>query len=295
MNGGAGQRFSLRSDVTWADLFLPVLSLGPGMTQEQLQSVFTRQAFGGAPDENSMQQGSTGLGLSLVKALVESHKGTVYARSQPWKETVVGVSLPIYRTTKIDLLSENRMGSSEASDLVSVVDGFSPFKTAGMKSKVVGQEFCTHSPSNNEVTSCEGFVPVHPNKIEILSVDDDHMNHLVLGNMLTPKNYAVLKALSGEQALALLNQRFETGGLQALPPIILMDVMMPDMDGYETVLRIRRTFPTADISIIMISAKATEESIHRGFQSGCNDYIIKPVKVSAALPLCHTSLSLHPA
>jgi CheY-like chemotaxis protein len=114
---------------------------------------------------------------------------------------------------------------------------------------------------------------------EILSVDDDPMNHMVLRNILKQTSYRVIEADCGEQALQILQERYESGKLDALPSLILMDVMMPGLNGFQTTERIRELFPEALLPIIMISATASEDSICRGFRAGCNDYISKPIKV----------------
>lgn len=118
--------------------------------------------------------------------------------------------------------------------------------------------------------------------MEILSVDDDPMNHLVLRNILKNSSYTVIEADCGEQALKFLADRYQVGKLEALPSIILMDVMMPGLNGFQTTEKIREMFPEALLPIIMISATASEDSICRGFRAGCNDYLSKPIKVLPA-------------
>lgn len=234
---------------------------GPGIPPEKLGVIFNPFVQGDIPFHHKL--GSTGLGLSLVKAVIESHGGTVGAQSELGVKTTIKITLPLHNGGQSDRSGISRRPSS-----------CQIFSAAESDSN-------THN-DNLEVASDsapEAFSGKHPFKTEILSVDDDPMNHMVLGNMLTPQNYSVLQAVSGEQALAILKDRYAKGGNDWLPPIILMDAMMPGMDGFQTVTAIRSLFPTADMAIMMVSAKATEDAISRGFQAGCNDYITKPVKV----------------
>lgn len=102
---------------------------------------------------------------------------------------------------------------------------------------------------------------------KVLVADDDAINRQVLGELLKP-DYMVLLAKNGEQTLE--------RAARHLPDLILLDVMMPDMDGYEVLRRLREDPQTAHISVIFISGLDRPEDEANGLNLGASDYIAKP-------------------
>ncbi|MCC2957474.1 diguanylate cyclase [Massilia sp. IC2-477] len=102
---------------------------------------------------------------------------------------------------------------------------------------------------------------------KVLVADDDAVNRDVLGELLMPE-YTVLLARNGAQTLE--------RALRHLPDLILLDVMMPDMDGYEVLRRLRAEPQTAHISVIFISGLDRPEDEASGLKMGASDYITKP-------------------
>jgi diguanylate cyclase (GGDEF)-like protein len=102
---------------------------------------------------------------------------------------------------------------------------------------------------------------------KILVVDDDALNRQVLGELLKPF-YSVLLAKNGEQALERANRH--------QPDLILLDVLMPDMDGYEVLRRLRAEPATENIAVIFISGLDSPDDEAHGLKMGASDYIAKP-------------------
>ena len=102
---------------------------------------------------------------------------------------------------------------------------------------------------------------------KVLVADDDAINREVLGELLKPE-YTVLLARNGAQTLE--------RAMRHLPDLILLDVMMPDMDGYEVLRRLRDDPQTAHISVIFISGLDRPEDEANGLKMGASDYIVKP-------------------
>jgi len=102
---------------------------------------------------------------------------------------------------------------------------------------------------------------------KVLVADDDAVNREVLGDLLKPE-YTVLLARNGAQTLERAQRH--------LPDLILLDVMMPDMDGYEVLRRLRADPQTAHISVIFISGLDRPEDEASGLKMGASDYIVKP-------------------
>jgi len=113
---------------------------------------------------------------------------------------------------------------------------------------------------------------------EILSVDDDPLNQQVICRLMAMNGFKVTFAMSGPEALGILERRFEQGGLDGFPDVILMDLMMPGMTGLEATKIIRSEYPSCNVPIIMVSAVDTEKEICEGLLEGCNDYVLKPYR-----------------
>ncbi|MBC8400786.1 MAG: response regulator [Candidatus Marinimicrobia bacterium] len=106
-------------------------------------------------------------------------------------------------------------------------------------------------------------------EIKILVVDDEPMSYKHIARQLSNENYTFTHALNGEEAL----KKIHSGEKYNL---ILLDIMLPKMDGYEVCRRIRKHFLQSELPIIMITAKDKVNDLVDGFASGSNDYIIKP-------------------
>lgn len=127
-------------------------------------------------------------------------------------------------------------------------------------------------------------VPEPQRKQTVLIVDDTPQNITVLGELLLP-HYTVRAANSGERALRATRS-------DPRPDIILLDVMMPGMDGYEVLRRLRAEKDTRDIPVIFVTAMDSTESEEQGLELGAVDYITKPVKPAIVLARVRTHLEL---
>lgn len=103
----------------------------------------------------------------------------------------------------------------------------------------------------------------------LLSVDDDQINQNVVRALLGSTGYEVVGVPSGGEALQFL------AGCTALPDLVLLDVMMPGMDGFETLERLRAAYPSPRVPVLMVSAQHEEEQVVRGLDLGADDYITK--------------------
>jgi CheY-like chemotaxis protein len=103
---------------------------------------------------------------------------------------------------------------------------------------------------------------------KILLVDDSSTILMMERALLEGEPYALLSARSGQEAV--------TTAMAERPNLILMDVVMPGMDGIEACRRLRAEAATREIPIILVTTRSSPELVERGFESGCNDYIIKP-------------------
>jgi class 3 adenylate cyclase len=121
----------------------------------------------------------------------------------------------------------------------------------------------------------------------ILVVDDLPTNRELLSRGLTRRGFQVEVAGDGPGALALL----ERGGID----VVLLDIMMPGMDGIEVLTRIRERHPLSELPIIMVTAKDSNEDLVGALQRGANDYLTKPINLSVAAARVQTQLGLRRA
>lgn len=118
----------------------------------------------------------------------------------------------------------------------------------------------------------------------ILLVDDDMRNMFALSKVLTDRGAEVFKAANGQKAIDILG---ETPSIDC----ILMDIMMPVMDGYEAMMRIRQKDQYANLPIIALTAKAMEEDREKCIDAGASDYIAKPVEIDNLMVLLNKWLN----
>jgi pilus assembly protein CpaE len=104
---------------------------------------------------------------------------------------------------------------------------------------------------------------------KVLIVDDDVQTLRLVGLMLERQGYRILAANNGTQALQMAHTE--------LPDVILLDVMMPDLDGYEVTRRLRKDPDTANIPILMFTAKTQVDDKITGYEAGADDYLAKPI------------------
>jgi len=126
-----------------------------------------------------------------------------------------------------------------------------------------------------------------PDKKTILVIDDTAFNLTLMSGVLK-KWYTVKEAASGAEAL----QQLQT---EALPDLILLDIMMPLMDGYEVCRRLKADPATAAIPVIFLTANVSSEDEEKGFELGAVDYITKPIKQKVVLARIKTHIALQAA
>lgn len=118
----------------------------------------------------------------------------------------------------------------------------------------------------------------------ILIVDDTPANLRALADCITTAGYALMVAEDGAEALAQTSH--------AVPDLILLDVMMPGLDGFETCRRLKQTESTRDVPVIFMTALADTAEKVQGFQAGAVDYLTKPIQHEEALARIRTHLTL---
>lgn len=206
--------------------------------------VFDRFAGDGVPREG---QASTGIGLSLVKEIVERHGGSVDVESEPGLGATFVVRLPLGRDhlAPEDVLT----GSSEEADQIEL-------ETEGPLDLIVDEVALDVDP------------PEHPpDAPRVLIVDDNRDVRAYLRDLLLTR-YRVDEAADAEEALAQIQAH--------VPALVISDVMLPGGGGFELCRRIRKDDRLADVPVVLLTALAEDESRLEGLALGADAYIAKP-------------------
>jgi signal transduction histidine kinase len=247
---GNAVKFTRQGEV-WVDaevrdgmLAIAVHDTGVGIPEEARERIF--EAFQQADGSTAREFGGTGLGLSVAKALVEKHGGALSV------ESTVGVG-SVFRFT----LPLSNRGPDRASQ-ASVTSVTSATRT------LVAPGEIEPAPVSVPISSL-GATSSH----RVLVVDDEPVNREVLAQQLGRFGHEILQAENGEEALALIEKHGK-------PDVLLLDVMMPKMSGYEVLERLRRRYDEKDLPVLLLTAKNREEDLVEGFRRGASDYLVKP-------------------
>lgn len=240
-------------------LAITVSDTGIGIATDKLDRIF--EYFEQADGSTARVYGGTGLGLALTKKLVELHGGQIKVKSVEDQGSQFTFTLPVANTVEKLLFGGNRPISRQSL----IVNGLSA---------AVGEEVEPTTPDN-----------LKSGRFKILVVDDEIVNLQVLINHLSLANYAITKAINGMEALAMIQEGYK-------PDIILLDVMMPKMTGYEVCRKIREQFPVNELPILMLTAKNQVSDLVEGLNSGANDYLTKPISKNELMVRIRTHLEL---
>ena len=253
-------------------LAITISDTGIGIPEDKFDRIF--ESFEQADGSTARQYGGTGLGLAVTKKLVELHGGEVTIASTVGVGSQFTFTLPIYQD---DMEAMPQTSIIKKLEKVAIQASYSQAELTNEPSS--STEILTVSQkSNNEPTNI-------PGEFKILLVDDEPINLQVLVNHLSMQNYALTQATSGQEALEIIKSGFK-------PDLILLDVMMPRMTGYEVTQQLRDRFPANDLPILLLTAKTQVSALVQGFNVGANDYLSKPIAKDELLARIKTHLNL---
>jgi DNA-binding response OmpR family regulator len=121
-------------------------------------------------------------------------------------------------------------------------------------------------------------------KCKILIIDDEADITETLSFMLQARNFDVITANSGQEGLDKVKKDH--------PDLILLDIMMPEMDGYKVCNKLKQDKETKNLPIIMLTAKGEADSVIKYYNSGANDYVVKPFSLSTLISRINDCLSV---
>jgi CheY-like chemotaxis protein len=245
-----------------ARIAFEVEDTGIGIPADKLSVIF--EAFQQADGTTSRRYGGTGLGLSISRQLTQLLGGELTVRSEPGVGSVFTLYLP-----EVAQPSTPTLVDSPAPE--AAFDRFSPPEL------VPTARSLPQLPASRDDTTPR----FHGEKI--LIVDDDLRNVFALSSMLEAHGLHVVFADNGVAGVRALERNDDIA-------LVLMDVMMPELDGNATMAAIRNLNRYADLPIIAVTAKAMKEDRAKSLASGANDYVTKPVDTDLLLRLIHTHL-----
>lgn len=221
-------------------LLIDITDTGKGIKPEMLDKVFERffQTEGDNPNMHS-----SGIGLAYVKSLVMIHCGDIQVKSEYGKGTTFTVTIPASKKdyAESDLCSKDVQIARDNRPELLMLDAHAEAKTIGMAGLT--------------------------NKPTILLVEDNVELVDFVRDILEP-NYEVVVAYNGQEALVKLER--------VMPDLVVSDVMMPGMDGYELTQHLKTDLKTSHIPVMLLTAKSGAENHLKGLNSGADVYIEKP-------------------
>lgn len=225
-----------------AMLTFAVKDNGKGISSEDLRNIFDRFF-----QVDKIHPKGSGIGLSLVKAFVELHGGTVTAESIEGEGSKFIVSLPIMHV--------NESATEQDS-------------AATITAKEVDEELSVIEQESSELRADE----------PLLLVIDDNEDIRRMITLLMQDEYNVITAPDGQEGLRL--------AAKYVPDLIICDVMMPVMDGMECCRRIKEEVSTSHIPVLMLTACSMDEQRAQGYDSGVDGYIAKPFSSTVLKSRC---------
>ncbi len=250
---GSGE-IRVSAEVKRQFLDITVSDTGPGIQAADHERIF--ESFEQADGSITREHSGSGLGLAITRQLVELHGGHIRVDSSPGQGSRFHFLMP----------------------LAAEREGFSGNKPADKRQLFMGTKDLTLEPVQVAEDAAD------ENTFRILIVDDEPVNLQVLVNMLSIQKYAVTRALSGAEALAALDRQTYD--------LVLLDVMMPHMSGYEVCEAIRERYPANELPVVFLTARNQVTDLVQGFETGANDYLTKPVAKNELLARIKTHIHL---
>lgn len=230
-----------------------ITDTGIGMDEDMLKRIFRPHEQ--ASPNVTMIEGGFGLGLSISKQLVELHGGTLDVSSVLGEGSEFTFSL--------------QLADLKAAEENDVSNPFEQFvgEAAPTLEKVLAELGEVKIPEAMQQIT---FIDMNREHPLILVVDDEPVNLQVLESILPSDKYELTMVTSGKEALALLDTKEWD--------LVISDIMMPQMSGYELTRMIRMQFQFTELPILLLTARSQPQDIQSGFLAGANDYVTKPVE-----------------
>ncbi len=247
----SGEEVEHRILKTENSILITVRDSGAGIPKDRLPHIFDR--FYQVDGSQTREHEGSGIGLALTKELVELHGGEISVESEEDFGTTFFVRLPF-------VLEDGERGTEPGGRITNAEGDVYDTETANQQ-KPLGDDadFLPRSPSSDlHSPTSSPFVLVVEDNADVRAYIRQHLE----------ERYRVIEAGNGEKGLEKAKE--------FIPDLIITDVMMPKIDGYELSRMLRGDAVTSHIPIIMLTAKAAEDEKLQGLETGVDAYLIKP-------------------
>lgn len=258
----SGGRVELSADVSGEHLILKVADTGGGIPEEDLPRVFDR--FWQAQTERGNKPRGLGIGLSLVKEVAEAHGGTVAVDSATGKGTTFTVSLPLVQPAGV-AANGNRPSTVTLTDSGHQQWLAELYRDADRHPVQLPVRVETNPLPLDRSGEMEGGMPML-----LIAEDEPEMLQFLVDRLA--EHFRILQAGNGAAAVRL--------AIEHLPDIILTDLMMPEKDGYQVCRELHENELTREIPVVLLTAKADEETKLRLLEAGATDFLAKPFSLA---------------
>jgi signal transduction histidine kinase/DNA-binding response OmpR family regulator/ligand-binding sensor domain-containing protein len=250
-----GGRINIIAAASDQTIEIGVSNSGPGIPEDQLPHIFDR--FYQVEDGSTRQYEGTGIGLALAKELIEMHHGQISVESVEGKMTTFTIKIPLGKQNlKEEEIVIEDMVEIETPIKEEAVELNSPFNDpsgeAGGQRQMLDETIHT----------------VESEDAPVILIIEDHLDLRQFICSHLRNDYNIIQAENG----AVGSQKAE----ETIPDLVISDVMMPEMDGYELCQKLRSDPKTSHIPVILLTARATDKDKMEGLETGADDYLIKP-------------------
>ncbi|NQZ12450.1 MAG: response regulator, partial [Algicola sp.] len=267
----------IAGEVVGKQVKISVTDCGIGIPTDKFDTIF--ESFEQLEGEAARSYSGTGLGLAVSKQLVELHGGQISVESVVGKGSVFSFTLPV-ASPGTEVL---KVTDSHCVSRLHMVEH--PVRTVPLITGGLSQGQSSQGPASKAPLREKATLPSANKSFRILLVDDEPVNLQVLNNHLLMENYQLVEAQSGEMALKALK---EDGPFD----LVLLDIMMPKISGYEVCEKLRKTWPVHELPVIFLTAKNQVSDLVESFSVGANDYLSKPIAKHELLKRVETHLML---
>jgi len=239
---------------------------GIGIPVEKIPHIFDR--FYQVDGSHTREQEGTGIGLSLTRELVELHKGTIMVESEEGRGSTFTVRLPLGRAHLLpeEIFDVEEGKRAEGAEQMEKVDKSEKSERA-MEGYGLAPPALAELPEEDRPGKTAGIPPIEKSKPVLLIVEDNADVRQYIQRDLEAE-YSIAEAVDGVDGW--------NRSLERMPDIIVSDVMMPKMDGFALCNKLKTDERTSHIPVILLTAKATSKDKVEGFETGADDYIMKP-------------------
>jgi len=247
-----------------------VTDTGIGISDDNLETIF--EAFQQGDGTTSRRYGGTGLGLAISREVAAQLDGRITAESEPGQGSTFTLYLPAAYAGAVEELTPQP--AANAADGAAAPSPLPVAADAGAGAQ--NPAHAAQPPGAHD--SLRGR--------SVLVVDDDLRNAFAITSILELYGLTVIHAPDGHQGLGVLRSNHDID-------LVLMDVMMPEMDGYATTAAIRTMPECAELPVIAVTARAMQGDMDKSLAAGASDYVTKPVDTEELLTCMERWLTPH--